>query len=77
MTNPIPEGHSAVTPSLVVTPCADAIAWYVDVFGATEIGDLAGRIEDPFGHSWGLGQHVEDVDDEEMARRVADLYAED
>ncbi|MDX1621857.1 MAG: VOC family protein [Nitriliruptorales bacterium] len=141
-----------MTPSLVVTPCAEAIDWYVEVFGAQEVGDrmvgpdgsvghaevrigdsvvmladewpdfpvrsprtlggtttglfiytddveelwqravdagavvgaplglqfygdLAGRIEDPFGHSWGLGQHVEDVDDDETARRAADLYA--
>lgn len=153
MTDAVPQGRTAVTPSLVVTPCADAIDWYVNVFGAEELGDrmtgpdgsvghaelsingalimladewpgfpvvsprtlggtttglfiysedaqamwdravaggatvvapfemqfygdLAGRIEDPFGHSWGIGKHVEDVDDEEMSRRVADLYSD-
>ena len=151
--DPVPPNMHSVNASLVCSPCAEAIDWYVEVFGAQEIGDrrvgpygsighaevrigdsvvmladewpdfpvrsprtlggtttglfiytddveelwqravdagaivvaplelqfygdLAGRIEDPFGHSWGLGQHVEDVDDEEMARRVADLYAD-
>jgi PhnB protein len=37
-------------------------------------GDLAGRVRDPFGHTWGLGQHVEDVSEEEMQRRMAAVY---
>lgn len=37
-------------------------------------GDLAGRIRDPFGHTWGLGQHVEEVNEEEMQRRMATVY---
>lgn len=40
-------------------------------------GDLGGRIRDPFGHTWGLGQHVEDVSDEEMKRRMAEFYEPD
>lgn len=39
-------------------------------------GDKGGRLKDPFGHTWGLGQHIEDVDDEEMARRMAAFVAE-
>jgi PhnB protein len=39
-------------------------------------GDKAGRVRDPFGHTWGLGQHVEDVSEEEMRRRMA-AYADD
>jgi PhnB protein len=35
------------------------------------------RLHDPFGHTWGLGQHVEDVDEQEMARRVAARYGGD
>lgn len=149
--DPRPKGLSSVTPSLVVTPCGEAIDWYVKVFGATErgdrmlgpdgsvghaeiqigdavvmlgdewpgspvvsprtlggtatalfiydqeapaiweralangatvvfpwelqfYGDEGGRIEDPFGHTWGIGRHVEDVSDEEMARRVKTFY---
>lgn len=147
----VPERFNAVTPSLVVTPCAEAIDFYVKAFGATEIeprmtgpdglvghaeieiegcvimlgdewpdgptkspttlgdstsalfiytadvdalwkqaidagctevfplelqfyGDKSGRLQDPFGHTWGLGQHVEDVSPEEMERRMAAFY---
>lgn len=150
-TSPIPEGLGSVTPSLVVTPCADAIEFYKTAFGAEEIeprmtgpdglvghaeiriagsvvmlgdewpegptrsptslggstsalfiytddvdalwkraidagaevvfplenqfyGDRGGRVRDPFGHTWGLGQHIEDVSDEEMERRMAAFY---
>lgn len=148
----VPEHLRAVTPSLVVSPCAEAIEFYRRAFGATETaprmigpdglighaeisiggsvimladewpdgptkapttlggstaalhiytddvdsmwqraldagaevvfplqdqfyGDRSGRVMDPFGHTWGLGQHVEDVDDEEMERRVKRFYA--
>jgi PhnB protein len=33
-------------------------------------GDRYGRIIDPFGHAWGILTHVEDVTDDEMARRA-------
>jgi PhnB protein len=33
-------------------------------------GDRSGQFEDPFGHRWNVASHVEDVDDEEMARRA-------
>lgn len=35
-------------------------------------GDRGGRLRDPFGHTWGLGQHMEDLTDEEMQRRMAE-----
>lgn len=38
-------------------------------------GDKSGRVRDPFGHTWGLGQSVEDVSNEEMERRMAQFYA--
>lgn len=149
----VPDRMSAVTPSIVVTPCADAIDFYKEAFGASEIeprmtgpdglvghaeieiegcvvmladewpggptqsprtlggstgalfvytddvdamweralaagatevfplelqfyGDRSGRLEDPFGHTWGVGQHVEDVSPEEMQRRMASFYEE-
>lgn len=34
-------------------------------------GDRAGQIEDPFGHRWWVGTHIEDVPPDEMARRAA------
>lgn len=149
--DPRPNGLQAVTPSLTCSPCAEAIDWYLEVFGAKErgqrmvgpdglvghaeieiagsvvmlgdpwpdspvvspkelggspvalfvyaddapaiweraqargaeivfpyelqfYGDEGGRIRDPFGHLWGIGRHVEDVSDEEMAKRMAAFY---
>lgn len=149
--SPVPEDRHSVTPSLVCTPCAEAIDFYVRAFGAEEIGermvgpdgsvghaeirigdsvimlgdewpdgptqapstlggstaalfiytddvdtmfqqaldagaeqvfplevqfygDKSGRVRDPFGHTWGLGQHIEDVSPDEMQRRMAAFY---
>lgn len=38
-------------------------------------GDRYGKITDPFGHNWGLAQHVEDVAPEEMKRRAQEWQA--
>ena len=147
----VPAHLRTVTPSIVCTPCADAIEFYKEAFGAEEsaprmtgpdgsvghaeirigdsvimlgdewpdgptqspttlggstaalfiytddvdalwkraidagaeevfplelqfYGDKSGRVRDPFGHTWGLGQHVEDVSQEEMERRMAAFY---
>ncbi len=34
-------------------------------------GDRSGTIEDPFGHTWHIATHKEDVPPDEMARRAA------
>jgi PhnB protein len=34
-------------------------------------GDRTGTVIDPFGHSWTLATHIEDVSLEEMGRRMA------
>lgn len=150
----VPENLKTVTVSLTVSPCAEAIDFYIRAFGAEEIeprmsgpdglvahaelrigdsvimlgdewpdgptlsprslggstaavfiyvddvdelwaraveagaevvfplelqfyGDKGGRVRDPFGHTWGLGQHVEDVSPEEMERRMAAFYESD
>jgi PhnB protein len=39
-------------------------------------GDRFGSIRDPFGHSWSLATHVEDVPPEEMAERAKKAMAE-
>ncbi len=39
-------------------------------------GDRYGQIKDPFGHSWALGQHVEDVSPEELERRGREAFAQ-
>jgi PhnB protein len=33
-------------------------------------GDRFGSVTDPFGHSWSIATHVEDVSEEEMAKRA-------
>ncbi len=39
-------------------------------------GDRYGTLIDPFGHSWGVSTHVEDVSEEEMGKRAEAFYAE-
>ena len=49
--------------------------------GATELrspedqfyGDRAGQFLDPWGHRWSVNTHIEDVDDEELDRRAAEM----
>ena len=36
-------------------------------------GDRSGGLEDPFGHSWHISTHIEDVPPEEMKKRMAAL----
>ena len=51
--------------------------------GATELrpvedqfhGDRSGQFEDPWGHAWGVATHIEDVDDEEIGRRAAEMMS--
>jgi len=38
-------------------------------------GDRFGSIKDPFGHSWSIATHVEDVPEEEMAERAKEAMA--
>jgi PhnB protein len=37
-------------------------------------GDRMGTLEDPFGHLWSIGTHVEDVSMEEMKRRQEEMF---
>lgn len=151
MPNPIPDNYPRMMPHLTVQGAADAMDFYMDVFGATQrgdrftmpdgsiahaelqvgdsvimladenkefgntsptslggtcvtlmvyvedvdatvdkavsrgatlgqpvkdefYGDRVGMITDPFGHVWHVASHVEDVSDEEMAKRVGDMF---
>jgi PhnB protein len=38
-------------------------------------GDRFGSVQDPFGHSWSIATHVEDVPPEEMAERAKEAMA--
>jgi PhnB protein len=39
-------------------------------------GDRTGQFEDPFGHRWNVGTHVEDVPPDEMAKRAAEMMGD-
>jgi PhnB protein len=39
-------------------------------------GDRYGLLKDPFGHTWSLAQHVEDVAPDEMARRALEAFSQ-
>jgi PhnB protein len=36
-------------------------------------GDRSGQFEDPYGHRWNVATHVEDVAEDEMQRRAAEV----
>jgi PhnB protein len=36
-------------------------------------GDRSGMLQDPFGHVWNIATHVEDVSEEELARRAQEM----
>jgi PhnB protein len=38
-------------------------------------GELYGQITDPFGHRWGIAQHLREVPPEELERAVADAFS--
>jgi PhnB protein len=57
--------HRAVSMGAKVAMPLDNMFW----------GDRYGKVVDPFGHQWGVAQHVEDVAPDEMKRRQADMAA--
>lgn len=73
-------GGSPVT-LMVYVEDVDAVFAAATERGARELrpvedqfyGDRSGEFEDPFGHRWNVATHVEDIEPEEMARRVAAL----
>jgi PhnB protein len=36
-------------------------------------GDRSGQFEDPYGHRWNVATHIEDISEEEMLRRAAEM----
>ncbi|MGP4931398.1 VOC family protein [Pseudoalteromonas nigrifaciens] len=40
-------------------------------------GDRAGTLQDPFGHVWTIGTHKEDINEQELRKRMADLMSKD
>lgn len=39
-------------------------------------GDRMGTVQDPFGHIWNLGMHIEDVSPEEMKKRADQMWGQ-
>lgn len=76
-------GGTPVTLSLYVDD-VDAVFQRALEAGATErrpvqdqfYGDRSGTFEDPFGHHWYLATHVEDVPEEELARRADEAMSQ-
>jgi PhnB protein len=76
-------GGSPVTISVYVDD-VDATFQQAMGAGATELqavqnqfyGDRSGQFEDPFGHRWNVSTHVEDVPEDEMARRAAEAMGQ-
>ena len=73
-----PEGHAAVT--LYLDDVDSVFKRAIDQ-GAKEVmppkdqfyGDRGACIIDPFGHKWFIARHIEDVPQEEMNRRMAEM----
>lgn len=38
-------------------------------------GDRSGTLKDPFGHTWTIATHIEDVSDEDIQKRMAEMFA--
>lgn len=50
---------------------AEAFQPLTDVFW----GDRHGQVIDPFGHRWGIAQHLRDVSPDEIARAAAEAFS--
>jgi PhnB protein len=69
---------------MIYVPDVDAVYARAVAGGATVqrplqdqfYGDRSGTVTDPFGHTWTISTHVEDVSPEEMDRRHKELVAE-
>jgi PhnB protein len=82
MVAPDPE---APVPSFITLYVEDADALHARALeaGAKEInpiadhihGDRAGSVRDPFGHRWAIATHIEDVPEDELARRIKEFSA--
>ncbi|KUM52574.1 VOC family protein [Rheinheimera sp. EpRS3] len=74
-------GDSPVT-LMVYVPDVDAFVARATTAGATLTmavadqfwGDRSGCLQDPFGHRWMVSTHIEDVPEEEMAKRAAQMF---
>lgn len=83
MKSPETLGGSPVSIHLYVPDCDAAFETAIDA-GCTVVapvenqfwGDRYGKVMDPFGYQWGIATHIEDVSDEEMAKRGQAWFAQ-
>jgi PhnB protein len=77
-----PKSRGGTTISLMIyVEDADRVFAVAIAAGATEeravqdqfYGDRSGTLIDPFGHRWTISTHVEDVPEDELQRRMADM----
>ena len=74
-------GTSPVT-LMVYVPDVDAFVQRAAAAGATITmpvsdqfwGDRSGCLQDPFGHLWMISTHIEDVSEQEMTKRAAQMF---
>ncbi len=59
-----------------VTQALDAGAVLIRPVQDQFYGDRTGTLQDPFGHQWTLATHLEDVDDQELQRRMDAMFSE-
>ncbi len=77
---PAAVGGTSVSLSVYVEDC-DAVHAAAIAAGASDLqspidqfyGDRVGQFTDPWGHRWGVQTHIEDVDDDELDRRAAEM----
>ncbi len=65
-------GHTDATVKRAVDAGATLTMEVSDQF----YGDRCGNITDPFGHKWAIATHIEDVPNDEIARRAQKMFAE-
>ncbi|WP_215399228.1 VOC family protein [Rheinheimera oceanensis] len=76
-------GDSPVT-LMIYVPDVDAFVARATTAGATLTmavsdqfwGDRSGCLLDPFGHRWMISTHIEDVSEQEMAKRAAQMFGQ-
>ncbi len=79
--SPLSLGGSPITLSIYV-PNVDEAFKKAIAAGAKEImpikdefyGDRIGQVIDPYGYKWGIATHIEDVNQEEMQRRMDSMF---
>lgn len=86
-----PEMDFASPETIGGTPCTlsvyvedvDATFAAAIAAGATQLrpvedqfyGDRSGQFKDPWGHRWNVATHIEDISDEELTRRAAQMMS--